>query len=114
VTSLPVGLGEYDSTPVGRFRVEPGKRLINPAWTNPRTGEKYDAGDPKNPIGERWIGLEGIDEGNRDLDGYGIHGTIDPASIGHQRSMGCVRMLPDDVALVYEVLVDGCEVEIRP
>ncbi len=112
VASLPVGLGEYDSTPVGRFRVH--SRTPDPAWANPRTGERFAHDDPMNPIGEHWIGLQGIDEGNRDLQGYGIHGTIDPASIGQQRSMGCVRMLPGDVALVYEVLLDGCAVEIRP
>jgi len=37
---------------------------------------------------------------------YGIHGTIDPASIGENMSMGCIRMLPKDVALVYDLLVN--------
>jgi hypothetical protein len=114
VTSLPVGLGEYDSTPVGRFRVRSASRTPNPAWANPRTGERFAADDPLNPIGEHWIGLEGIDDANRAMAGYGIHGTIDPDSIGRMKSMGCVRLLADDVALVYEVLLDGCPVEIRP
>ena len=39
--------------------------------------------------------------------GYGIHGTIDPASIGQQKSMGCVRMNDTEVELAYETLVEG-------
>lgn len=114
VTSYPVGLGEFDSTPIGRFRVRRGSKLINPRWANPRTGELFEADDPANPIGEHWIGLEGLDEAVRDLVGYGIHGTIEPESIGTQSSMGCVRMRPEDVAVVYEVLMEGSSViEIR-
>ncbi len=58
VASYPVGLGEFNSTPVGMFRVRPASKLINPAWSNPRTGDRFAADDPANPIGEHWIGLE--------------------------------------------------------
>lgn len=104
VASFTVGLGEYNSTPTGRFKVRPKSRLSNPAWTNPRTGEHYRADDPKNPIGEHWIGIQGIDEANQGVEAYGIHGTIEPDSIGRQASMGCVRMHASDVGLVYELL----------
>lgn len=106
VRSFPVGLGEHDSTPVGRFRVRPDSKLINPAWTNPRTGQHFTANDPENPIGNRWIGLEGITETIRGLGGYGIHGTIDPESIGRQESMGCIRLHKDNVELLYEMLIE--------
>ncbi|MFO0490957.1 MAG: L,D-transpeptidase, partial [bacterium] len=62
--------------------------------------------NPANPIGERWIGLDGSDDNTRKFVGYGVHGTVDPDSIGQQRSMGCVRLASDDVAMVYELLVD--------
>jgi hypothetical protein len=115
VCSMKVGLGENDSTPEGRFRVRPNSKLENPEWINPRTRERFAANDPRNPIGERWIGLVGDEEHLRDVEGYGIHGTIEPDSIGRQASMGCVRMLPDDVAIVYEVLVEkSSTIEIRP
>ncbi len=115
VASFPVGLGEYDSTPVGRFRVRPGSKLVNPAWVNPRTRESFGRDDPDNPIGDRWIGLQGIDDATTELGGYGIHGTIDPDSIGREASMGCIRMRPADVELVYEALSEGVStVEIRP
>lgn len=104
VRSFRVGLGESNGTPTGTFTVRPRSKLINPRWVNPRTGEKFDADDPKNPIGEHWIGLDGADEATRKFAGYGIHGTIDLDSIGQQRSMGCVRMLPEDVAFVFELL----------
>ena len=38
---------------------------------------------------------------------YGIHGTIDPDSIGKQSSMGCIRMKADDIAVVYDMMVEG-------
>ena len=113
VRTFSVGLGELDSTPVGRFAVS--SRVPNPDWKNPRTGEYFDRNDPKNPIGEFWIGIKGIEEKTRDMQGYGVHGTIDPASIGKQASMGCVRMLADDIALVYEVMTNDVNtIEIVP
>lgn len=104
ITSFPVGLGEKSGTPIASFMVKQNK-LINPTWVNPRTGQKYGADDPANPIGERWIGLEGHDEGSKAFQGYGVHGTIQPESIGTEMSMGCVRMKSEDVEVVYELLM---------
>ena len=107
VRSYRVGLGEYNSTPIGAFKVRRNSKLINPTWVNPRTRAFFAADDPANPIGERWIGLEGIEERTADLSGLGIHGTIEPETIGTDASMGCVRMHSDDVAEIYEVLAEG-------
>ncbi len=106
IAAFPVGLGELNSTPTGAFMVRPKSKLMNPQWTNPRTGEKFAADDPKNPIGERWIGLVGVEAHNQGFKGYGIHGTVDAASIGKQASMGCVRMSDANVELVYELLTE--------
>ncbi|MBL8746344.1 MAG: L,D-transpeptidase family protein [Phycisphaerae bacterium] len=115
IRSLPVGLGESNSTPIGKWIVRPSSKLVNPHWVNPRTGERFAADDPKNPIGEFWLGLTGVDSQTEVLSGYGIHGTIEPESIGRDASMGCVRMLADDIALIYEMLVEQyATVEIRP
>ena len=115
VRSFRVGLGKDDSTPIGAWMVKPGAKQIDPPWTNPRTGKRYHSGDPKNPIGERWIGLIGTDDQTKDLTGYGIHGTIEPKSIGTQASMGCIRMMPKDVELLYDMLVEKkTTVIIRP
>lgn len=106
VRSFPVALGAYDSTPLGTFVVRRHSKLIDPEWVNPRTGQRFASNDPNNPIGEYWIGLEGTDDATRDLRGYGLHGTIDPSSIGKQASMGCVRFLPADIELLYSMLTE--------
>jgi nucleoid-associated protein YgaU len=113
MASIPCGLGSANGTPTGRFRVRPGSKLLNPEWTHPVTGQHFKSDDPMNPIGEHWLGLEGIEATNSSLAGYGIHGTIEPESIGRDMSLGCVRLIADDVAIVWETLGDGCEVEIR-
>jgi hypothetical protein len=103
IRSFTVGLGEGNSTPLGTFIVKKASKLVDPYWVNPRTGERFESSDPKNPIGEFWIGLEGIGESLPHV-GYGVHGTIDPDSIGKQKSMGCVRLGNEDVAMMYELL----------
>jgi LysM repeat protein len=115
VMSVPVGLGEGDSTPVGKWRIKQGSKVVNPDWRNPRTGEYFAADDPKNPIGEYWLALEGIDETTEGIKGYGIHGTIDADSIGDQRSMGCIRLRDQDIQLMFKMLTGGqSTVEIVP
>jgi len=105
IRSFDVGLGEADGTPVGEFVVSANK-LENPGWVNPRDArEQYDPDDPKNPIGEYWIGLTGVGE-SASHTSYGIHGTIDPDSIGGDQSMGCVRLANGDIDLVYEMLAE--------
>ena len=36
------------------------------------------------------------------LWGYGIHGTIAPASVYHFQSHGCIRLHPDDIAELFD------------
>lgn len=108
VKTLKVGLGEGNSTPLGTYVVK--NKQKNPAWVNPRNSkEKFTPDDPKNPIGEFWIGLLGQGDAAVNV-GYGIHGTIDPESIGQQKSMGCVRLVNDDVATVYDFLIEKLSV----
>jgi len=115
ITSRPVGLGLDDSTPAGRFVVRKNSKLENPAWVNPRNpSDRYGRDDPENPIGEFWIGLDGLGD-DAVYVGYGLHGTIEPDSVGSQQSMGCVRMHDDDIALMYELLEEGASiVQITP
>ena len=107
VKSYTVGLGQFDSTPTGRFRVRKGQKIVNPTWTNPRTGEFYPADDPENPIGEYWLGLEGLDATNKGERGFGIHGTIEPDSIGTDSSMGCVRLRDGEIDTIYALMAEG-------
>lgn len=103
VRSFPVGLGTDGGTPTGEWTIK--SKLANPDWSDPATGRYYAANDPENPIGEHWISLDCVSGECMGRMGFGIHGTIDPKSIGADMSMGCVRLTPDDVAMVFDLLV---------
>lgn len=107
LTTFSVGLGADSSTPTGIWEVTRGSKLVNPEWTNPRTNEVYGRDDPKNPLGERWIGLTGIAGNALGQPSYGIHGTIEPETIGTNASMGCIRLADADIEAVYDMLVEG-------
>lgn len=103
VRSFQVGLGTDGGTPTGEWLIK--SKLTNPDWADPISGRYYSANDPENPIGERWISLECVSGECMGRIGFGIHGTIDPKSIGADMSMGCVRLGPDEVAFVFDLLV---------
>lgn len=105
--TFPVGLGEAGSTPTGTWEVTRGSKTENPQWTNPRTDQSFERDDPKNPLGERWIGLTGIAGAAVGAVSYGIHGTIEPESIGKNASMGCIRLKHEDVIQLFDMLSEG-------
>ncbi len=107
VKSMPVGLGKDSSTPTGTWQVQPGNKIRHPKYYSPRGEGVIDADDPKNPLAGYWIGLQGLDGQAIGKNSYGIHGTIDPNSIGKMESMGCIRMRAEDIALVFDLLVEG-------
>jgi LysM repeat protein len=107
VMSVPVGLGKDDSTPTGLWAIGPHAKLKHPTYYPPEGGEPIDADDPANPLGGYWIALTGVEGDAVGRGSYGIHGTIDPASIGHQSSLGCIRLRNDDISLVFKLLVEG-------
>jgi lipoprotein-anchoring transpeptidase ErfK/SrfK len=104
VRNFKVGLGADDSTPTGEWRI--ATKLMNPTYYPPRGGEIIATDDPKNPLGERWIGLVGISGAAVAQERYGIHGTNEPDSIGKSVSMGCIRMHNEDVEVLYTYLVE--------
>ena len=107
LTTFDVGLGADGSTPTGIWEVTRGSKLVNPEWTNPRTNEVFGRDDPKNPLGERWIGLTGIAGDAVGQPSYGIHGTIFPETVGTNASMGCIRLRDADIEAVYDMLSEG-------
>lgn len=66
-------------------------------------------GDPKNPLGSRWIGFDA-----KDTDGriYGVHGTNNPASIGKYISNGCIRMNNKDVEYLFDRIPVGTKIAV--
>lgn len=79
-----------------------------PRWLPPQSMVERDVhaaawangmpGGPDNPLGARALYLyaNGIDTL------YRIHGTNEPTSIGKSMSSGCIRMLNEDVADLFE------------
>jgi L,D-transpeptidase ErfK/SrfK len=101
-----VGIGKTNSTPEGTFVVK--NKMVSPPYQpqhKPKS-EHRDGGAADNPLGTRWI-----DIGNH----YGIHGTIDPTSIGSDVSEGCIRMHNKEVEELYDLMVQGgSKVIVKP
>lgn len=106
VRSFRVGLGEDNSTPTGLWVVPSGAKVRDPTYYSPRGEGIIAADDPKNPLGEFWIAMEGIEGNAVGATSFGIHGTIEPETIGKQASMGCIRLLNEDVEQVFELLYE--------
>lgn len=85
-----VATGRGELTPEGTFKIV--TKVIRPYYL----AKKIAGGDPRNPLGTRWMGLN-LGNGYK----YGIHGTNRPSSIGHAVSSGCVRMRNKDVEWLY-------------
>lgn len=66
-------------------------------------------GGPENPLGARalYLHADGIDTL------YRIHGTNEPQSIGKAMSSGCIRMLNQDVAELFDQVPVGTRVIVR-
>lgn len=102
VKRYDIGIGKDGASPVGRHSVL--EKIPRPQWTDPN-GRVVAGGDPTNPLGTHWVDIG---------DGYGIHGTINPRSIGKAESRGCIRMRNEDIKEVYDFLIRGSEVVVRP
>lgn len=97
-----VGTGEYAKTPTGQFKIT--DRIPQPTWWRP-DGRTIPYGDPENLLGTHWLAL--------DVKGYGLHGTWEPETIGRQSSLGCVRLLNEDIAEIFTLVPVGTPVLIE-
>ncbi|MNE10447.1 putative L,D-transpeptidase YkuD [compost metagenome] len=88
IKAYPVGIGKMlTQTPEGEYTI------VN------------KAPNPGGPFGAYWMGLS--------RPHYGIHGTNDPSSIGHEVSHGCIRMFNEDVVQLASMVPIGTRVTIR-
>lgn len=80
-------------TPEGTFKI------VNKIKNRPYYTGHIPGGDPRNPLGDRWLGLDA-----RGTYGttYAIHGNSNPASIGTYASSGCVRMYDEEVRWLFD------------
>jgi lipoprotein-anchoring transpeptidase ErfK/SrfK len=90
-------------TPEGKFTIT--VKAVDPYYRK----KNISGGDPNNPLGSRWIG---IDANGTDGRIYGIHGTNNELSIGQFVTQGCVRMQNKDVEQLFEEIPLGTKVLI--
>ncbi len=107
VRFFPVGLGMNGRTPEGTFEIE--EMMPRPDYW-PAGGKRVPYGQKGNPLGTRWMGFRDTPE----AQGFGIHGTDDPQSIGKDESQGCVRLRNEEVEQLFTWVSVGTKVEIRP
>ena len=114
VRTWPVGIGrlEYE-TPLGKTSVT--RKKVGPVWyPTDAIREEYAArGEdlpkvvlpgPDNPLGSHAIYLG--------LPTYLIHGTNRPYSIGMRVSFGWVRLYPEDIVELYDLVAPGTPVRL--
>lgn len=108
--SFPIGIGRAGlRTPTGVTKVV--RKRENPSWRptvrmrreDPELPEVVPAG-PDNPLGTRAMYL-GWPE-------YLIHGTNKPWGVGRRVSSGCVRLYPEDVETLFEMVKVGTKVTV--
>ncbi len=109
-----VGVGKQGFSWKGEARV--GRKGVWPDWSPTPTMVSLHPDLPRtrkggldNPLGARALYLY---QGNRDIL-FRIHGTNEPWSIGEQMSSGCVRMLNEDVADLYERVPVNARVVVK-
>ena len=100
----PLPLGEWKITGVQRnpvFHYNP--KLF---WdANPKHQKAAIKPGPNNPVGLVWIGLS--------KEHYGIHGTPEPARIGHTESHGCIRLTNWDASELAGMVKPGTPVTCK-
>ncbi len=114
VLTYPIGIGRVGwETPLGSTEVT--AKAVDPHWWVPASvrQEHAEMGDPlpsvvppgpDNPLGSRVLKLG--------MPGYLIHGTNQPSGVGMRVSHGCVRLYPEDIEFLYELVGIGVPVTI--
>ena len=114
VMTYPIGIGRVGwQTPLGASTVISKAR--DPSWYVPASVRKEheELGDPlpavvppgpDNPLGRHVLKL--------DIPGYLIHGTNQPYGVGMRVSHGCVRLYPENIELLYDLVALGETVTI--
>jgi L,D-transpeptidase ErfK/SrfK len=109
VKTYPIGIGRVGwETPLGSTKVVSKAR--DPSWYVPLSvrQEHAELGEalpsvvppgPDNPLGNRVLKLE--------MPGYLIHGTNQPYGVGMRVSHGCVRLYPENIEYLFELVEVG-------
>nr|WP_306810387.1 L,D-transpeptidase [Paeniclostridium sordellii] len=94
IKQFDVATGKQSTpTPKGKFKI------VNKIVNRPYYKDNIPGGDPRNPLGKRWLGLK---VGDTDGTTYGIHGNSNENSIGKSVSGGCIRMHNDEISWLFD------------
>jgi len=117
VMTFPTGIGRMDWVmPLGISRITEKKK--DPAWIPTESIKRYRIANgepplpnivppgPDNPLGRHAMRLS-IGKGT-----YLIHGTSKPFGVGMRTSSGCIRMYPEDIEKLFELVPIGTQVNI--
>lgn len=110
VRTYPIGVGEDgNETPTGHFKII--EKIKNPSWHVPKSIRKERPElskvvppGPDNPLGSHALRLS--------LGSYLIHGTNRPWAVGRKVTHGCLRLYPEDIPELYNIVPIGTEVTI--
>lgn len=104
IKEFKIATGKKGSeTPTGKTKV------VNKIKNRPYYKGNIPGGSPRNPLGDRWMGL--ALKGTYG-DTYGIHGNNDESSIGKHISGGCIRMHNKEVRWLFDQVPVGSDVII--
>ena len=110
---FPISLGSpRDELPVGKLKIV--SEVTNPSFdydpallhdSNPKHSKVTIAPGPNNPVGVLWMGLS--------KKHFGIHGTPNPATVGHSATNGCVHLTNWDAQKLSAIAAAGLVVDVK-
>ncbi|HVG22755.1 MAG TPA: L,D-transpeptidase [Thermoanaerobaculia bacterium] len=98
--AVSVGTDKYP-TPEGEFTIR--KVIWNPAWKPPDS--KWARGKTAKPPGHPDNPMKRVKMFFKEPDYY-IHGTGDEESLGKAESHGCIRMSPEEVTRLAQLVME--------
>lgn len=114
VVTHPLGVGRLGwRTPIGETTIV--RKRAHPTWTPPDSIRAYEESKgvtlpdvvpagPNNPLGEYAMNLG--------WQNYLMHGTNKPSSVGIRSSSGCMRMYPEDIKNLFNLVEVGTKVRV--
>lgn len=110
LATFPIGIGsEGNDTPVGSYKIV--EKIVGPSWYPPESIRKEKPElpavvppGPENPLGTHAMRLS--------LRTYLIHGTHRPYGVGRRVSHGCIRLYPEHIPVLFELVPSGTTVTI--
>lgn len=110
VKTFPIGIGsEGNDTPLGIFRII--EKVVRPSWHVPESIRKERPElpsvvppGPENPLGSHALRLSS--------KSILIHGTDKPWAVGRRATHGCLRLYPEDIPNLFNLVPKGTKVTI--